>query len=127
MNTNRYTVGTEYPDSDGTVSLDMSRLNIPSEYSEKEAKQRVAAINALGIRQGSGKRGVMYLLPRPIDGEVHRYLLLKGQRCLFCGSGKLKDTGEAETDAGYHTRKVACNDCGKSWKDLYKLSSVETL
>ena len=54
------------------------------------------------------------------------YANLKGQCCPVCRSKQI--TGHSVViDADYASQEVTCNDCGSSWRDIYKLIGYENL
>jgi hypothetical protein len=49
------------------------------------------------------------------------YVKHGGSKCIACGSNNIEG-GSLEMDGASAWCVVDCNDCGASWKDVYKLS-----
>jgi predicted nucleic-acid-binding Zn-ribbon protein len=58
--------------------------------------------------------------PKPLTGQ-RAYLKHGGSKCIACGSKNIEG-GSLEMDGASAWCVVDCNDCGASWKDVYKLS-----
>ncbi len=54
------------------------------------------------------------------------YAKTGGGMCPFCGNGNL-DGYSVEIETGKAWQRVDCNDCEKSWTDIYKLTSYEEI
>ena len=51
------------------------------------------------------------------------YLEAGGMLCPYCGSHSVRaDHIDCDSDEAWS--KVRCEDCGKKWKDLYKLTDI---
>lgn len=49
------------------------------------------------------------------------YVACGGSKCPYCGSEDI--TGESfEAQGEECSQEISCNECGKSWVDIYKLS-----
>lgn len=53
------------------------------------------------------------------------YLKHGGAKCPYCESNDIEAGHMEWTSSGSAFQEVNCNDCGKEWKDLYNLTSVE--
>lgn len=49
------------------------------------------------------------------------YVNKKGNFCPFCQSRKIQSTEHVQLDACFGNQNVVCDNCGKRWKDIYKL------
>ena len=58
--------------------------------------------------------------PKPLMGQ-RTYLKHGGGKCVACGSKNIEG-GPMEMDGTSAWCVVDCNDCGASWKDVYKLT-----
>ena len=56
------------------------------------------------------------------------YLESEGCHCPYCNSQNI-DSGLVHLAkyGSWFEADVSCNDCGKSWRDIYDLSNVEEL
>jgi len=52
--------------------------------------------------------------------------LLADTRCPYCGSNDISG-GFVEIDSGEANQKIDCMDCGKRWRDVYRLVDMEEL
>ena len=52
--------------------------------------------------------------------QIGRYVAHGGVACPFCSSSEIEG-GLFDTIAGECFQDVWCNDCGKQWRDVYKL------
>jgi hypothetical protein len=50
-----------------------------------------------------------------------QYVAHQGNQCPFCRSTNIESRGNAQFDADGATREAGCDDCGKSWLDVYRL------
>jgi len=55
--------------------------------------------------------------------QKREYLDSRGSRCPFCKSEEIEGR-EINIDCDYTTQEVVCNNCGKSWRDIYQLTDV---
>lgn len=53
------------------------------------------------------------------------YLEHKGVRCPYCHSNNITTNNPIDADADYAWQEAECEDCGESWKDIYKLIDME--
>ena len=54
------------------------------------------------------------------------YLESEGRHCPYCNSQNI-DSGLVHLEGDGFEADVSCNDCGKSWRDVYGLVDVEEL
>lgn len=55
---------------------------------------------------------------------TEQYVETGGTRCPFCGSQSIE--GDSfEVDAGGAAQEVGCNNCDKTWTDVYTLTKYE--
>jgi transcription elongation factor Elf1 len=47
-------------------------------------------------------------------------------KCLYCESDNIT-AGNVEVDDGVAIQRVICNNCYKSWNDIYRLVNVEEI
>ena len=61
--------------------------------------------------------------------QRQRYLESKGSRCPFCNSNDIQGEvtiSSSDYDESYE-QPIYCNECGKTWKDIYTLTDVEEM
>ena len=46
---------------------------------------------------------------------------LHSNHCPCCEESNIEASGYTDYDAGDHTARIHCNDCGARWSDLYEL------
>jgi len=52
------------------------------------------------------------------------YLERKGENCPYCNSRNIMGIENIQADGEGAHQSVECHDCGKLWKDIYKLVDV---
>uniref|UniRef100_A0A6M3M5T5 Uncharacterized protein n=1 Tax=viral metagenome TaxID=1070528 RepID=A0A6M3M5T5_9ZZZZ len=52
------------------------------------------------------------------------YVNSGGTSCPYCGSQEIQG-GFIEVDAGSAWQSIDCLECGKGWKDIYRLVDIE--
>jgi hypothetical protein len=57
--------------------------------------------------------------------QAKRYFESNGTQCPFCDSDQIAGD-EIDIDGGVAGQDVRCNECGRSWRDNYRLSSIST-
>lgn len=56
------------------------------------------------------------------------YLKRKGKGCLYCGTTVSKKLGGLPLPGDdVVVQVVTCDECGKSWKDVYTITDIEDL
>lgn len=55
------------------------------------------------------------------------YVAGHGLHCPYCGSAKIETSFLTDNGSDTSDREVECNDCNKSWRELYKLAGYEEL
>ncbi|HCE42884.1 MAG TPA: hypothetical protein DET40_05000 [Lentisphaeria bacterium] len=59
-----------------------------------------------------------------ISAEKKRSYLRHGGKCPYCGSESI--TGESvDIEGTGASQEVSCKECGRSWRDVYRLVNVE--
>jgi hypothetical protein len=58
------------------------------------------------------------------DEQREQYLASHGLRCPWCRS-EMIEGDSVEVDSGHASQEVHCVDCGREWRDIYKLVDVE--
>ena len=58
------------------------------------------------------------------DEQREQYLACHGLRCPWCRS-EMIEGDSVEVDSGHASQEVHCVDCGREWRDIYKLVDVE--
>ena len=51
--------------------------------------------------------------------------LKASHKCPYCGSRMIEGTGERTFDGDDISQKVECQDCRKTWWDIYRLHDIE--
>lgn len=59
--------------------------------------------------------------------KQEEYIKAKGNKCPACGSGSIDGWGHPDYDGDSMTQDVACNTCGATWKDNYRLVGFSDL
>ena len=57
------------------------------------------------------------------EANKAKYLKAKGCHCPYCGSKQIS-ADPPEADGGEVSSQVICEDCGKTWIDVFKLADV---
>lgn len=52
------------------------------------------------------------------------YVRYESQRCPFCRSQHISATEDMDVDGTEAWQDIKCRDCGRRWRDLYKLRGV---
>ena len=64
-------------------------------------------------------------MPILTEEQKKKYLENGWAKCPFCESEDISgDSIDIEANEAW--QNVSCSDCGKSWRDVYKLAFVET-
>jgi transposase-like protein len=70
------------------------------------------------------KRRTNNMDPKLIKKEVvDRYIQTGGNFCPFCESANIEGCGR-DSDDGYTTQLIVCNDCHAQWQDFYELTAI---
>jgi len=56
--------------------------------------------------------------------DIEKYIDRCGLHCPYCDSLDIKG-GFVQIDAGSAWQEIECLDCGKLWKDIYRLVDIE--
>lgn len=57
--------------------------------------------------------------------QRRNYLDNNGIKCPFCDSDDIEGTCGVDVDAGVATQDIKCNECEKTWSDVYRLVDVK--
>lgn len=55
------------------------------------------------------------------------YVTAAGNRCPYCGSPDTEARGNVQADGREAWEDVWCLECGKEWRDLFRLVGYRTL
>lgn len=58
----------------------------------------------------------------PLTNEEY---LKDSDQCPFCRSRNICGTSSLGAEAGEAWQNISCNDCGKQWQDIYKMTGYE--
>jgi len=59
-----------------------------------------------------------------LTGKQVKEYLAKGSSCPFCGSESITG-GSVDIEGVAASQEVSCQECGRSWRDVYRLVNVE--
>lgn len=59
--------------------------------------------------------------------QKKKYIDSGGSKCPYCNSENISAVGCFNADVNSAWRKVACDDCGEVWNDVYRLIDAEEL
>lgn len=64
-----------------------------------------------------------------MPNEKEQYLADNGRKCPVCGGFVMATTEPEISEVGWATVKFysQCGECGKGWRDIYKLVDVEIM
>ncbi len=60
---------------------------------------------------------------KPTVEQEHNYIKTGGVNCPFCTSQDI-NAGDREADGDTIIQDVACESCGKRWRDVFTLTRV---
>jgi len=66
-------------------------------------------------------------MPKMRKDKKEAYIKSGGENCPYCKSDNITGGSIFEVDSGHTWQPMFCNDCERSWKDIYELVDVEAV